>query len=291
MVIKYKYFNEAEFQYAQNLIETNPFEAEIRFKEYLGKYPNDYYARSYYVLLLVRIGKINQAECEYNYIVNKTSSNKDFSQSDKRVNGFLYIMALAKAKILACQERYQELLEFYHNNIKLFDNRGDTTLLSYYCRNKLGLITSIDTNAPYRFLQVTDYNEERFLEHIKKHQAFYNEHEEEPNSSQFSIDFPIQKIIQEIKKYIPSNKSICLGMFDDAYYFKFDNCGHINSKSTNYFKVMVFHNTQNFITMHPTNNCENLPFIDLNYIILNDENIKVKKISQIDKFNKKFNRG
>ena len=41
--------------------------------------------------------------------------------------------------------------------------------------------------------------------------------------------------------------------------------------------------------MHPVNGCENLPIIDLNYI-RKTEDIKVKKLSQIDKFNKRYNR-
>ena len=291
--MKYKYFNDAEFQYAQNIIETNPFEAKTRFENYLNKFPNDYYARAYYVLLLIRIGKINYAVNQYNYISNKTKYDESFYQSDKRTNGFSYIMALAKAKILACTEQFQELYDFYNNNKILFDNRGDTSLLSYFCRSKLGLIdkNDINENAPYRFLQVVDYNYDRFLNHIKKHQATYNMDEILSNQSQFSNDFPIDEVLNEINKYIPSDKMLCLGLFDDGYYFKYNNCGHVNSKSTNFFKVSTFHNTHDYITMYPVTDCDNLPIIDLNYLILEQSTTKVKKISQIDKFNKRFNRG
>ena len=42
--------------------------------------------------------------------------------------------------------------------------------------------------------------------------------------------------------------------------------------------------------MYPSLNCENLPYIDLNYLKqnINEENTKVKKISQIDKFNQRY---
>ena len=286
-----KYFSEAGLQYAQSIIKTNPLEAKTRFEIYLKNYPNDYYARAYYILLLIRLGECEQANSEYNYINNKTANDFKFTSSNKRVVGFQCIMALAKAKLLAHAEKYQELLDFYRNNINLFSNRGDMAILSYYCRNKLGLITdTIDENqASYRYMQTVDYKEERFKEHIKKHQVEYN-NDEEINSSLFNEDFPIDKIITEIKKYIPSNKKLYLGLFADEYFFKYNNCGHVMSKSTNYFKVSVFHNTTNFITMCPTLNGENLPNIDLNYMIIEDSNTKVKRLSQIDKFNRRFNR-
>ena len=290
--MKNKYFNENGFQYAQNIIETNPMEAKIRFENYLSSYPDDYYARSYYVLLLIRIGKIKQAYSEYNYIEKRTNNNYNFAQSNKRMVGFNCIMALAKAKLLAYEEKYQELLDFYKNNPDLFEKRGDTALLSYFCRYKLGKITpnEIKNNSSYRFLQVVDYSEERFLEHIKKHQVENNLNTNEQNISQFNIDFPIQKVITEIKKIIPNDKLLYLGLFDTAYFFKYDNCGHVNSKSSNFFKLITFYGTQSFITMCPILEGNNLPYIDLNYMVLENNEKKVKTLSQIDKFNKRFNR-
>ncbi len=285
-----RYFNEQEFQYAIKLLEKNPFLAKERFENYLMKYPKDYYARAYYVILLTRICMFNEAEIEYNAIIKESHEGSFYAYNAKRLNGFRYNMLLAKIKILGAKEKYDELYNLYYENYQLLHD-SDRQFISYYCRNHLGLINKngIESQS-YRFNQSINYQEALFRNHINKHLADYNQNIDEPNDSIFATDFPIDKKISEIKKYIPSNKRLFLGYFDDSYYFKYDNCGRINNKLTNYFKVVTFHNTNHFITMCPTNDCEYFPFIDLNELVEENSEVKVKRLSQIDKFNKKFRR-
>ena len=73
------------------------------------------------------------------------------------------------------------------------------------------------------------------------------------------------------------------------YVFKYDNCGKHDNKIANYFKIICFHNTQDYITMFPCSNCENLPYVDLNYLVNSNDIPKVKTLSQIEKFNKRYN--
>ncbi len=80
------------------------------------------------------------------------------------------------------------------------------------------------------------------------------------------------------------------GYFDDVYYFKYDNCGRIKNHMTNYFTVVCYHNTTNFITMCPNVNCQKLPHVDLNYLKDNENEIKDTRPSKIDKFNRRFKR-
>lgn len=122
--------------------------------------------------------------------------------------------------------------------------------------------------------------------------SIYNQNIEEPNPNLFTPNTDVLKITEEIKKYLLSDKRIYPDFIDDVYIFKYDNCGTVNQKSVNYFKVICFHNTKNIITMCPVNDNLNIPYIDLNY--LNQENIqeqsnpKVKRLSQIEKFNQRY---
>ena len=68
----------------------------------------------------------------------------------------------------------------------------------------------------------------------------YNTDLEKPNKLLFSSDFPIDKVVEEVKKYIPSNKRLCEGVFEDHYIFKYDMCGRVNQKPEDYFKVICF---------------------------------------------------
>ena len=42
--------------------------------------------------------------------------------------------------------------------------------------------------------------------------------------------------------------------------------------------------------MYPADDCENLPYTDLNYLNEEITNPKVKRLSQIDKFNQRYKR-
>jgi len=175
-------------------------------------------------------------------------------------------------------------------NMRIINNLELTPLI-LLCKKKLNKLNSDpQNNIPYIYKQIIDYKESEFLKHIKKHMADYNQDVDNPNKNIFAPNFPINEIIEEIKKYIPSNKKICPGFYEDIYIFKYDYCGRADNKIVDYFKVVTFNNTTEFITMLPVENAEYLPYIDLNYLKKEDSNNKIKKLSQIDKFNQRYNK-
>ena len=287
-----RYFNESEFQYAIKLLETDPFEAKNRFDAYLNKYPTDYYARAYYVILLTRIYLFDEAEKEYNAIIEESNNDSFYAYSAKRLKGFKYNMIIAKLKLLGEKEDYPAILSILNNYPEMFSEQ-DHKYISYYCRSRLGLIDSAaskqNANA-YRFNQTVNYSEDLFREHVKRHEADYNLDAEIPNGAIFTPDFPVDEVINEIKKHIPSDKRLFPGYFDDAYYFKYDNCGRINNHLTNYFVIICFHNSTNILTMYPVLDSRKIPYTDLNYLKEKDMNIKDDRLSQIEKFNRRFKR-
>ena len=285
-----KYYNESAFQYAIDLLENDPFHAKLRFKAYIEKYPKDYYARAYYALLLTRLCEFDEAEAEYDYIKIKSQNDHFYICNQNDLRGFHYNMILVKMKILAYHEKYQELLDFIYKNRDQV-HPEDIKYISYYCRIRLGIIDKNIETSSYRFLQTYNYNEKLFQEHIKKHLKSHIDDVDKPSGCVFNEDFPIEKVIAEIKKYIPSDKKLFPGYFDNTYFFKYDSCGMVDGTRTNYFTVVCFQNTSNFITLYPTLDCDKLPYVDLNYIRdLEEDKSKVKRLSQIDKFNMRYNR-
>ena len=96
-------------------------------------------------------------------------------------------------------------------------------------------------------------------------------------------------MFNEIKKYIPSNNCLYPGGMEDAYIFKYNECGRDNYRLTDYFKVFCFHNTREFITMTPSIVNEKVfPCIDLNYLRNELDESNYTKASQVDKFLKKY---
>lgn len=282
-----RYFDVFEFQQIINLMDINPYSSLVLYEQYLDKYPNDYSAYLLYCSNLIILGKLEEAEKVYNYFEKRhmNDNNLKGTEKEKRIKES---MIFTKIKLLSYQEKYEELYKFCarNKNIILENKMNDAYFYSKKMTNRLDL-SRRDENS-YLFSQIVNYDEKEFLEHIKKHRQSEEGIAQNECSTIFSYDFPVNKVIQEIKRYIPSDKKLLLGFYDNIYYFKFDSCGRVDNKIVDYFKVVCFNGTNNFITMCPVIIDENLPYQDLNYLVNEDNFSKEKRMSQIDKFNQKF---
>lgn len=282
-----KYFNKWEFQKAISLIETDPYRAKQVLEEYLKEYPKDYSMVTYYISNLITLGLFDDAKLEFDKLENDIRSDKQFLNQKDKINSLKLNCIFVKLKLLSYLEKYDEMykiLKSYPNEI----GKLDVNTLSFYCKHQVGKLDKSKKNYnSYLFRQITEYSEEEYKEHIKKHLADYNADLDDPNSNVFNSSFPHEEVLEEIKKYIPSDKRLYSGIFENVYIFKYDCCGRANNKIVDYFKVVCFHNTKNIITVCPVADAQNLPCIDLNYMI---KNVKNNKVSQIDKFNKRFKR-
>lgn len=283
-----KYFDQWEFTNIHYLADINPLEAKLKFEEYLEKYPKDYSAYPYYASVLITLGEFRNAEKILNFVKTKYVDDNNFCKNSEKIEILKYNIIFTSLRLLSYQGKYDKLYRLYFDNYdKIIDLRS--ARFDLYIKKKASKLDSDDIKVKtYIHNQILSYSEEEFFEHIKKHQADYNQNLDNPNKNIFSPDFPINQVIDEVRKYILTNKRLYNGFIEDIYIFKYNNCGRENNKLVDYFKVVCFHDTKDFITMLPSSGCENLPYIDLNYLIPKKEDYKVKKISQIDKFNKKY---
>lgn len=284
-----KYFDAFEFQKVIDLMDIDPYLSLSMFEQYSNKFPEDYPAYLFYCSNLIIIGKLDEAEKVYNFFEKKYDNDYSLRRTEKAkdIEG---CMVFTKIKLLSYQKKYEELYQFCGINKNILTKRemNDVYFYSKKMTNRLDL-NRRDENS-YLFSQIVKYEEKDFLEHIKKHMQDEEGITQNDCSTIFGKDFPIDKVINEIKKYIPSNKKLHLGFYDNIYYFKYDSCGRVDNKIVDYFKVVCFDGTDNFITMCPVIINENLPYQDLNYLINEESFSKVKRISQIDKFNQKFSK-
>lgn len=287
--MKIQYYNTLEFKKIIKRMTTDPIRTLKEFEDYLKEYPKDYTAYFWYIENLICLGYFEKAEKVYNHLDHLVINDKNFSYEKNKMELYNKHKFYVTLKLLSYQEKYKELYTFCLNNLDKI-NKLKISHVLFWCRTKLGKINpdKRETNL-YLFRQMVEYKENDFLENSKKHRDDNNEIEK--INSIFKHNFPFEEILTEIKQYIPSKNCIYPRLFEDEYIFKYNECGRSNNKLANYFKVICFHNTNNIITMYPCNNCEKLPCIDLNYLIKNEptEN-KIKRLSQTDKFNKKYNR-
>lgn len=301
------YYNEDEFNYANSLMSTNPVEAKTRFEEYLLKYPNDYSARIYYAYVLIVLRMLDEASLVIDKTEEDAFSDKKFNnpKMQRKIIILNEKITLAKIKLLFYQGKYQELYFNYFKNDSILNSSDYLEILSsfgidrfnydsvrFYIMKNIGLLSPELKFQSYLYSQILDYSDDRFFEHVKKHVADDAAFRDTSINSLFKSDFNLEEIINEVKKYIPSEKGLYFGILQDVYIFKYDNCGYCDNQLVNYFEIVCFHNTCDFITIHPIINAEHLPCTDLNYMRYRGQennNPKIRRRSQIDKFNKRFN--
>lgn len=286
-----KYFNKWEFEQAVSLISDDPFEAKNKFEEYIKQYPEDYLIYPYYASVLITLRDFKHAEEILDYVEKASKNDSKYLSYEDKVKLLNYNIYISRIRLLSFQDKYNELYHLsltssqYGNNV-VFD------FLKIYCMKKLYIPVEYEkNNNSYLYSQIYNYSYDRFLEHIKTHIAECNEKDENPSIGSFVVGFPIEKVIEEVKKYFHSDKCLFNSLYDDLYIFKYNECGRVSGKMVNYFKVVCFHNTDYIITLYPALDCEYLPCIDLNYLVDKKDdfdNCKVKRLSQIDKFNKRY---
>ena len=286
MVMK-NYFNTLEFDKANNIKWINPELSLKLFNEYFKKYPYDYSSYPFYIDLLINLNYLNKARDLKNKVSKMVKMDTIYQNNIDKVMHLNYGMLYVEIRFLIIDGKYEEAMELaikYENVLTNIDKGLNIKGILFYCRKKLGLLDpdKRDNNC-YLFRQILDYRDDDFIRHVQKHLGMTDEE----NLCVFNSDFPFSKVFDEIKKLIPNDKRLRCGLFDNKYFFKFDNCGRNNYKITDYFEVIALLDSCELITMFPTNISGNIPFIDLNYLKENDV-VMEKRISQIDKFYKRY---
>lgn len=288
--MEHKFYDKWEFKQAVHMIRHNPSKAKIMIEEYQRKYPNDYSMKTYYASCLITLGEFDRAEKILDDLEIEINQDKSFRNMDDKMSHMEDEFIFCRLRILCYRKEYQKIYEFYKKNYNKIKEASFNEII-YITKVNLGIISPVRDNVQsYLYRQILDYQESDFLDHLNRHLADYNAPLDERNPVIFSSDFPTEKILEEVKKFIPSDKRIYSGFFQEKYVFKYDNCGKRHKQNTDYFEVIVFSGTTNIITMYPAADADQLPSHDLNYLRVNTVDNNFKRESQIDKFNRRFNR-
>lgn len=274
--MKNRYYDEIRFKRIVKLVEENKFDnALAEYELYFEKYPNDCCARVYYSELLTRIGRFEDAERVLTDVVNNPNIRK-LALEDT---------LLMKVKLLVSQQKYEEAYSILLNNREVFDNRNWTIKgVELFLLSKLGLLTEEHFNQDvYLLSQIVNYSEKSCLEHILKHQSY----EGNDNACIFNENISLEKLYYQIREMLPLDDKVYSSVIDNVYIFKYDNCGRVDGKLVDYIKVATLQHSNDIITMYPYRNSERVVHKDLTPTI-ECSHIKVKRMSQIDKFNQRY---
>ena len=254
----------------------NPYYVLYKLDEYLYKYHTDYYAYTYYIKVLIDLGYFTEAYSAIEFVEAVFSNQLDDNFVFSKVRLFMYT------------GRYDEALKLYNENREtlLFNDPRVKIIETIHSKVSDGTVFSNDFSKSYLYNQIVNYDYNSFVSHIEKHTADYNFDIDNPNPVVFAPDFPLNDVLDEINRIIPSDKRTYFSLFYNFYVFKYDGNGRVDNKLVDYFRVVTFHDTDEMITMYPMVHGEALPYTDLNY--LNKETFDVKVLSRVDKFNQKY---
>lgn len=281
--MKEKYWDEVELANLKKLYTIDPYSTKECIEEYLLRYPTDYNAIYFYIDILITLKEYCKAYEEIKRVRNIYIKDKRLTYQKRKK-----IIELAEERLLIryylATNQYDDALDYLEYNKCL---KANIELeLKIYCYKKLG-IKSKNKSISYDSLQITDYSEERMINEIKTKMNSMIFNPDFPDKKRFINNFPLEKIIETVKAKMTEDNKLCFGYIVDTYVFKYDCCGRVDEKVQDYFKVICYHDTHDIIMMYPSKNSDKLPYVDINYI---KEGPKIKSLTQIEKFNRRYKR-
>lgn len=281
----YKYFDDKEFKRILHLKKHgNRTQAMIASESYFEKYPYDSTFLPLYAFSLMNDGNLEHAS----QVLDSFNNNKHVI--DRDVANYLY----AKIRLHGCYREYDKCYKIFSENEQLLKKYvNDFYFLKTFLKKKLELSLDIElpvANYSYEMFQILNYDPVLALNHCNEHS--YEDDEDNLKKSFFVSDFDIESVFNKVRDLILINKdkATSVGVFKELYFFKCDHCGmYANCAGyLDYFKVITFSDSNEILTMYPSEIFVDFPYIDITPVSL-EKHTKVKRMSQIDKFNKKYN--
>lgn len=271
-------YNVDEFKNILTLVEENCIkQAFYAYQEYFKRYPNDISAKSYYVDLLIRVGQFEEARKMIKKYIHRDNLSEIVYQN----------FELRKIRLLSATGQYQECYDLLLRDSGIFQERSWVTQgILLELKKKLGILESSDYQQNHYFLsQIVNYSEDRCLQNLNK----YRYHDvNNIHSTYFMDDFPLERVYYALRDKLPLEKKIYLDLTTDLYIFQYANNGKINGRMVDYLAVITLLDSNDIIRIRPYENkgrlgCENM------YLPMEpNQSSKVKKMSQIDKFNRRY---
>ncbi len=270
------------YEKIKNKIEWSPYVsyiiAEYKYKQGLLDESLELYKKSIqnhlfkqYDIALLEIGKILIIKKRYEE-AEKYLKKIKYGKYNNSALKTLAIMEIQK-------ENYNKAYEYF---LQINPNcKYDSKILE---KLKLSLLVNADIQSvlpqgkTYSEKQILNYNKDIAIEHIKEHKKI------KKNITYFSENIDIEKLYDEVKPLLKKENIIDLDIFN-KYKIQYKEIGIFNNKTVDEMIVVTKANSKDIITMYPINNSQEE--IDT---FESTPKTKIKRISQIEKFNMKYNR-
>ncbi len=229
------------------------------------------------------IGEYDKAISDLKYNISLNNNVKEYENSCVELYYIYYQLRMYK-------EAYK-LLPIITEITKFYGNQKNIEISTIILKYKLRIDQILSDRYEYLRDQLLDYNEKTTLDHIKIHCIDNFTYKKSKFEKDVNVDYLFSVLRENLNRYERSNINSGL----DVYFFHIDGIGFksINNNICNVLKVLSIPETNDIISMFPIS--DEIPkvisILDIDYDkLFNREKTKVKVMSQIDKFNKRYSR-
>ena len=274
-----KIYKTRMYKKLKELFINNKYDSFLKeANKYLEEYPSDINTRFMRAKVLRSNKLFEEAISDLKYILN---IQIDVYALDELFFTYYYL------------NKYSEALEllpvlYSYGNIK----QSSLRIIELIMKKQLGIempIVMVD-KCEYIKSQVLDYSSQSAIKHILEHKT--DNEDNEYVTSYFKENINIEYLFKTIRENIKKCEKLNACETLDVYILSVSNVGYDKNNVCNYVKVVVIPNTDHIVTMYPIDNISNdcINNIDIDYDQIYKKKLKVKSISQIDKFNKRYKR-
>ncbi|MBR1376877.1 MAG: hypothetical protein IJ565_03585 [Bacilli bacterium] len=224
------------------------------------------------------LGKINMSN--YNFDAATENFEKVINNPDDF--DFKHQAMYSLAIISFRKHNYDRFYEIYDilkkSKPKMTDmEKLEMQRISLYIDVELGKPVSNNVYNHYFTSQLANYSEEEAKRHIFERHVLYG------HKTVFDLFIDTDKLFDDIKDKLTDDIVFCQG-FLDSYIINYDNIGYdSDGNKINYINIICLPGTKNIISMYP--------YIGVPVVNQTEEVVKkepVKRLTQIEKFNKKY---
>lgn len=266
---------EIEYSIVRNLYDSGKDKRFlIEVNNFLKKYPNDESAHFMRGTVYKKHDRFNEAISDFK-LANRRNNNM-FAVEELFFMYYYLRMYKEALKLIPILRKSNYITS---KSIKI---------MTLIIKKELGILSLQDkfSISDYSEYQVLDYRKEDAINHIKEHKL-----NDLNDNSKFRYNINLNYLFELIENNIKIAKRSKEKNQMDIYYFGISNVGTTRSgDNANYVRVVAVPNTYNIISIYPVKKvlCEAIN-IEYDYDkLFKKENTKVKRISQIEKFNKRY---
>ena len=262
----------------KQLIDDGHFELALKeIRNFLDEFGYDCEVMTNYGKMLRKNNQVSEAIQVLNDLINYQEEN-NIKHS--------YVAARRELfKVYFINDYYEEAYKLFNSLDWSVDDPLYSQLeyIEKILKIKVGTYEGNPLEEPPFITKLLYYDEDFSKEHIREHLW-----KKDKEKHTLFNDIDIDTLIFNVKKVLPESKKIQKFALNDIYLFSFSKIGRDNH---NLLKVITTKGTYDIVSMYPADEITKEYINDNLYLeYLEEKNLKIKRLSQIEKFNKRYSK-